>query len=157
MVLLFIFAKRQIMRLSLKNRFVPHIPLAKDAPKPLKQRIDAKLNIVRDITFEPNLLNPITCDSKRSNYKCFDELSILSDPCEGAVFEPFLPFLWRSTETLNYLQLWPMIWKLIQWSDINNYESIEMNSFKYSENLKGWKLWEKILHVNVIFTLYFFF
>ena len=56
------------MRLSLKNRFLPHIPLAKDAPKPLKQRIDAKLNIVRDITFEPNLLNPNDSDSKRSNY-----------------------------------------------------------------------------------------
>lgn len=54
------------MRLSLKNRFVPHIPLAKDAPKPLKQKIDSKLNVVRDITYEPNLLNAFNCESSQS-------------------------------------------------------------------------------------------
>lgn len=89
-VLLFIFAKRQIMRLSLKNRFVPHIPLGKDAPKVLKQRIDSKLNVVRDITFEPNLLNRINSNlTKEPNYqhiyrmKAIDSLSTL----ESAIIE----------------------------------------------------------------------
>ncbi|CAG2100464.1 unnamed protein product [Medioppia subpectinata] len=73
-VLLFIFAKRQIMRLSLKNRFVPHIPLARDAPKVLKQRIDSKLTVVRDITYEPNLLNYLHFESNESKEKNYEHI-----------------------------------------------------------------------------------
>ncbi|CAG2164268.1 unnamed protein product [Oppiella nova] len=73
-VLLFIFAKRQIMRLSLKNRFVPHIPLARDAPKHLKQRIESKLTVVRDITFEPNLLNYLNYESTESKDVDYDHI-----------------------------------------------------------------------------------
>ncbi|XP_054159490.1 protein C1orf43 homolog [Oppia nitens] len=73
-VLLFIFAKRQIMRLSLKNRFVPHIPLARDAPKSMRQRIEAKLNVVRDITFEPNLMNKGDNDTNDAKQPLYDHI-----------------------------------------------------------------------------------
>ncbi|XP_037532874.1 protein C1orf43 homolog [Nematolebias whitei] len=57
-VLLFIFVKRQIMRLAMKSRRGPHVPLGHNAPKELKQLIEAKLSQVQKIHFEPRLLSP---------------------------------------------------------------------------------------------------
>uniref|UniRef100_A0A3B4ZAR6 Uncharacterized protein n=1 Tax=Stegastes partitus TaxID=144197 RepID=A0A3B4ZAR6_9TELE len=57
-VLLFIFVKRQIMRLAMKSRRGPHVPLGHNAPKELRQEIDAKLCLVQKIHFEPRLLSP---------------------------------------------------------------------------------------------------
>ncbi|XP_041845015.1 protein C1orf43 homolog isoform X2 [Melanotaenia boesemani] len=57
-VLLFIFVKRQIMRLAMKSRRGPHAPLGHNAPKELRQEIDAKLSLVQKIHFEPRLLSP---------------------------------------------------------------------------------------------------
>ncbi|XP_074539712.1 protein C1orf43 homolog [Halichoeres trimaculatus] len=56
-VLLFIFVKRQIMRLAMKSRRGPHVPLGHNAPKELRQEIEAKLNLVQKIHFEPRLLS----------------------------------------------------------------------------------------------------
>lgn len=56
-VLLFIFVKRQIMRLAMKSRRGPHVPLGHNAPKELKQQIEAKLSQVQKIHFEPRLLS----------------------------------------------------------------------------------------------------
>ncbi|XP_028984185.1 protein C1orf43 homolog [Betta splendens] len=57
-VLLFIFVKRQIMRFAMKSRRGPHVPLGHNAPRDLRQEIEAKLNLVQKIQFEPRLLSP---------------------------------------------------------------------------------------------------
>ncbi|XP_044065271.1 protein C1orf43 homolog isoform X2 [Siniperca chuatsi] len=57
-VLLFIFVKRQIMRFAMKSRRGPHVPLGHNAPKELRQEIEAKLCLVQKIHFEPRLLSP---------------------------------------------------------------------------------------------------
>lgn len=57
-VLLFIFMKRQIMRFAMKARRGPHVPIGHNAPKELKQQIEAKLCQVQKIHFEPRLLSP---------------------------------------------------------------------------------------------------
>ncbi|XP_042345430.1 LOW QUALITY PROTEIN: protein C1orf43 homolog [Plectropomus leopardus] len=57
-VLLFIFVKRQIMRFAMKSRRGPHVPLGHNAPKELRQKIEAKLSQVQKIHFEPRLLSP---------------------------------------------------------------------------------------------------
>ncbi|XP_008321323.1 uncharacterized protein C1orf43 homolog isoform X2 [Cynoglossus semilaevis] len=57
-VLLFIFVKRQIMRFAMKSRRGPHVPLGHNAPKELRQEIEAKLCQVQKIHFEPCLLSP---------------------------------------------------------------------------------------------------
>ncbi|KAM9782964.1 protein C1orf43 homolog [Neosynchiropus ocellatus] len=57
-VLLFIFVKRQIMRFAMKSRRGPHVPIGHNAPKELKQEIEAKLNHVQKVHFEPRLLSP---------------------------------------------------------------------------------------------------
>ncbi|XP_026225873.1 uncharacterized protein C1orf43 homolog [Anabas testudineus] len=57
-VLLFIFVKRQIMRFAMKSRRGPHVPLGHNAPKELRQEIEAKLSLVQKIHFEPRLLSP---------------------------------------------------------------------------------------------------
>ncbi|XP_029694915.1 protein C1orf43 homolog [Takifugu rubripes] len=63
-VLLFIFVKRQIMRFAMKSRRGPHVPLGHNAPKELRQQIEAKLCHVQKINFEPRLL---TTDDDRLN------------------------------------------------------------------------------------------
>ncbi|XP_061675412.1 protein C1orf43 homolog [Syngnathoides biaculeatus] len=57
-VLLFIFVKRQIMRLAMKSRRGPHVPIGYNAPKELRQEIEAKLCQVQKIHFEPRLMSP---------------------------------------------------------------------------------------------------
>ncbi|XP_049586973.1 protein C1orf43 homolog isoform X1 [Syngnathus scovelli] len=56
-VLLFIFVKRQIMRLAMKSRRGPHAPIGHNAPKELRQKIEAKLCLVQKIHYEPRLLS----------------------------------------------------------------------------------------------------
>ncbi|XP_023117622.1 protein C1orf43 homolog [Amphiprion ocellaris] len=65
-VLLFIFVKRQIMRLAMKSRRGPHVPLGHNAPKERRQEIEAKLCLVQKIHFEPRLLSP---DDDRLNQR----------------------------------------------------------------------------------------
>ncbi|XP_030225525.1 protein C1orf43 homolog isoform X1 [Gadus morhua] len=72
-VLLFILVKRQVMRFAMKTRRGPHVPLGHNAPKDLRQEIDAKLNKVQKIQFEPRLISP---DDERLKYRgqngCYD-------------------------------------------------------------------------------------
>ncbi|XP_034083886.1 protein C1orf43 homolog isoform X2 [Gymnodraco acuticeps] len=56
-VLLFIFVKRQIVRFAMKSRRGPHVPIGHNAPKELRQEIEAKLCQVQKIHFEPRLLS----------------------------------------------------------------------------------------------------
>lgn len=56
-VLIFIFGKRQIMRFALKSRRGPHVPIATDAPKQLRKEIERRFEVVKEIKFEPVLLN----------------------------------------------------------------------------------------------------
>uniref|UniRef100_A0AAY5K5J9 Uncharacterized protein n=1 Tax=Esox lucius TaxID=8010 RepID=A0AAY5K5J9_ESOLU len=56
-VLLFIFVKRQIMRFAMRSRRGPHAPIGHNAPKGLREEIDARLSKVQEICFEPRLLS----------------------------------------------------------------------------------------------------
>ncbi|XP_034747050.1 protein C1orf43 homolog isoform X2 [Etheostoma cragini] len=56
-VLLFIFVKRQIMRFAMRSRRGPHAPIGHNAPKSLREEIDARLSKVQEIRFEPRLLS----------------------------------------------------------------------------------------------------
>uniref|UniRef100_A0A8C7YAR5 Chromosome 1 open reading frame 43 n=1 Tax=Oryzias sinensis TaxID=183150 RepID=A0A8C7YAR5_9TELE len=57
-LLLFVFVKRQVMRLAMKSRRGPHAPIGHNVPKKWKQEIEAKLIQVQKIHFEPRLLSP---------------------------------------------------------------------------------------------------
>ncbi|XP_018321529.1 uncharacterized protein C1orf43 homolog isoform X2 [Agrilus planipennis] len=61
-LLLFIFAKRQIMRFALRSRRGPHVPVGHAAKKSLKQEIERRIDIIPRIVCEPQLLHNI--DSK---------------------------------------------------------------------------------------------
>ncbi|KAL4227670.1 hypothetical protein ACF0H5_013106 [Mactra antiquata] len=56
-ILLFLFAKRQIMRFTLKSRRGPYVSIGSDAPKQLRQEIFRRLDRVPEIKHEPKLLN----------------------------------------------------------------------------------------------------
>uniref|UniRef100_A0A3Q4GJV1 Chromosome 1 open reading frame 43 n=1 Tax=Neolamprologus brichardi TaxID=32507 RepID=A0A3Q4GJV1_NEOBR len=75
-VLLFIFVKRQIMRLAMKSRRGPHVPLGHNAPKELRQEIEAKLNLVQKIHFEPRLLSPDDDRLMQREHNIFNCLSL---------------------------------------------------------------------------------
>ncbi|XP_053963549.1 protein C1orf43 homolog [Anastrepha ludens] len=55
-VMLFIFAKRQIMRFTLRSRRGPHVPIGNDAKKTLRREIERRLDCIQKITQEPRLL-----------------------------------------------------------------------------------------------------
>ncbi|XP_060598345.1 protein C1orf43 homolog, partial [Ruditapes philippinarum] len=57
-VLLFLFAKRQIMRFTLKSRRGPYVSIGSNVPKSLRQEIFRRLDRVPEIKHEPKLLNP---------------------------------------------------------------------------------------------------
>lgn len=56
-ILAFIFAKRQIMRFTMKSLGSPHFVIGMDAPKGLRQEIQRRLERVGKIKYEPVLLN----------------------------------------------------------------------------------------------------
>ncbi|KAF0773237.1 Uncharacterized protein FWK35_00000996 [Aphis craccivora] len=66
-ILLFIFAKRQIMRFALRSRRGPHVPIGHDGKKTLKREIERRIEVVPKIAFEPKLL-PVDQDDDRSKY-----------------------------------------------------------------------------------------
>ncbi|XP_023159975.1 uncharacterized protein C1orf43 homolog [Drosophila hydei] len=55
-VMLFIFAKRQIMRFTLRSRRGPHVPVGNDAKKALRREIERRLDCIQKIAQEPKLL-----------------------------------------------------------------------------------------------------
>ncbi|XP_064475037.1 protein C1orf43 homolog isoform X2 [Ornithodoros turicata] len=56
LLLLFIFAKRQIMRFTLKSKNSPHFPIGYGVSKSLHDEVDRRLLTIKDITYEPVLL-----------------------------------------------------------------------------------------------------
>ncbi|CAG9764403.1 unnamed protein product [Ceutorhynchus assimilis] len=56
-ILLFLFAKRQIMRFTLRSRRGPHVPIGHDGPKTLKREIERRLDAIPRIICEPKLIN----------------------------------------------------------------------------------------------------
>lgn len=56
-ILLFIFAKRQIMRFALRSRRGPHIPVGHGAKKSLKREIHRRIDVIPKIVYEPKLIN----------------------------------------------------------------------------------------------------
>ena len=89
-VLLFIFGKRQIMRFALKSRRGPHVPIASDAPKGLRKEIERRLDVVKDIKLEPQLLSS-TDDSVPVTHphiyrmKAVDALKILENDISASM------------------------------------------------------------------------
>ncbi|KAH8405722.1 hypothetical protein KR215_007424, partial [Drosophila sulfurigaster] len=55
-VMLFIFAKRQIMRFTLRSRRGPHVAVGTDAKKGLRREIERRLDCIQKIAQEPKLL-----------------------------------------------------------------------------------------------------
>ncbi|KAK1795506.1 hypothetical protein P4O66_010658 [Electrophorus voltai] len=92
-VLLFIFVKRQIMRFAMKSRRGPHVPLGHNAPKGLREEIDARLCKVNDIRYEPRLLsveddrlkhrsqNASQCVCERASVVCSEPCVCVSQCC----------------------------------------------------------------------------
>ncbi|KAH8040327.1 hypothetical protein HPB51_010107 [Rhipicephalus microplus] len=64
-LILFIFAKRQIMRFTLKSKHSPHVPIGHGVSK--ANEVDRRLLIIKDIAYEPTLLKPNECLSEHSN------------------------------------------------------------------------------------------
>ncbi|KAK4884736.1 hypothetical protein RN001_001007 [Aquatica leii] len=61
-IILFIFAKRQIMRFALRSRRGPHVPIGHDAKKILRREIERRIDLIPRIICEPQLLH--TADSR---------------------------------------------------------------------------------------------
>ncbi|CAD7089527.1 unnamed protein product [Hermetia illucens] len=55
-VALFIFAKRQIMRFTIRSRRGPHVPVGNDAKKSIRREIERRLDCIQKIAYEPKLL-----------------------------------------------------------------------------------------------------
>ncbi|XP_066249246.1 protein C1orf43 homolog [Euwallacea similis] len=55
-ILLILFAKRQIMRFTLRSRRGPHVPIGHDGPKTLKREIERRLDLIPRIVCEPKLI-----------------------------------------------------------------------------------------------------
>ncbi|ENN72750.1 protein C1orf43 homolog [Dendroctonus ponderosae] len=56
-ILLFLFAKRQIMRFTLRSRRGPHVPIGHDGPKGIKREIERRLDAIPRIICEPRLIS----------------------------------------------------------------------------------------------------
>ncbi|KAF6216117.1 hypothetical protein GE061_000455 [Apolygus lucorum] len=56
-ILLFIFAKRQIMRFALRSRRGPHVPVGHGAKKSLKKEIHRRVDLIPKIVYEPQVIN----------------------------------------------------------------------------------------------------
>ncbi len=54
-IMLFVFAKRQIMRFALRNRRGPHTSVAQGAPKTLRRETDKFLDYIAHIKHEPKV------------------------------------------------------------------------------------------------------
>lgn len=99
-VLLFIFAKRQIMRFALRSRRGPHVPVGHDATKSIKKEIERRLDCIQRIAYEPQLLDDDTSyilqpDSSLPPYyyrlKAVDDIKILEKEIakqDGSVRQP---------------------------------------------------------------------
>jgi len=57
-IMLFIFAKRQIMRFTLRSRRGPHVSVGQGGLKPLRREIDRRLEYANHIRCEPRLCRP---------------------------------------------------------------------------------------------------
>lgn len=100
-VLLFIFAKRQIMRFAIRSRRGPHVPVGHDATKSIKKEIERRLDCIQRIAHEPQLLPDddssyiLQPDSSVPPYyyrlKAVDEIKILEKEItkqDGSVRQP---------------------------------------------------------------------
>lgn len=85
-IILFIFAKRQIMRFTLRSRRGPHVPVGHDAKKSIKKEIERRLDCIQQIAYEPQLIEDDSCyilqpDSHLPPYyyrlKAVDDIKIL--------------------------------------------------------------------------------
>ena len=54
-IMLFIFAKRQIMRFSLRSRRGPHVSVGQGGVKAFRREIDRRLDYASHIKYEPKL------------------------------------------------------------------------------------------------------
>lgn len=56
--ILFIFAKRQIMRFALRSRRGPHVPVGHDVKKSIKKETERRLDCIQQrIAYEPQLIH----------------------------------------------------------------------------------------------------
>merc|ERR1719244_1368209 len=61
-IMLFIFAKRQIMRFTLRSRRGPHVSVGQGGVKQLRREIDRRLDYVNHMRYEPKLGRDESCE-----------------------------------------------------------------------------------------------
>ncbi|XP_055904942.1 protein C1orf43 homolog [Eupeodes corollae] len=100
-IMLFIFAKRQIMRFTLRSRRGPHVPVGNDAKKGIRREIERRLDCIQKIAHEPKLLWDddkyiLKPDQPLPPYyyrmKAVDDIKILEKEiarCDGSVRHPY--------------------------------------------------------------------
>ncbi|XP_011502368.1 PREDICTED: uncharacterized protein C1orf43 homolog [Ceratosolen solmsi marchali] len=79
-LILFIFAKRQIMRFTLRSREGPHIPIGHDTKKSFKKEINRKIQVIPRIQYEPHLdgyIHRINSTCKPASH--FHRLKVVND------------------------------------------------------------------------------
>ena len=68
-IMLFIFAKRQIMRFTLRSRRGPHVSVGQGGVKAFRREIDRRLDYASHIKYEPVLSRPGQADSLPHHYR----------------------------------------------------------------------------------------
>jgi len=89
LVLLFIFAKRQIMRFTLRSRRGPHVPVGHGAPRWLRKEIERRLDLVGRVKYEPRLVpeggsvEPVTPETL-CRMQAMDDIKVLESQLKTA-------------------------------------------------------------------------
>jgi len=80
-IMLFIFAKRQIMRFTIRSRRGPHVSVGQGGVKALRREIDRRLEYASHIRYEPRLGRVGTSDNAAHKYRvaAVDKISELDD------------------------------------------------------------------------------
>merc|ERR1712179_544307 len=80
-IMLFIFAKRQIMRFAIRSRRGPHVSVGQGGVKALRREIDRRLEYASHIRYEPRLGRVGTSDNAAHKYRvaAVDKISELDD------------------------------------------------------------------------------
>ena len=80
-IMLFIFAKRQIMRFTLRSRRGPHLSVGQGGVKAFRREIDRRLDYASHIKYEPKLCRKGISESVAHHYRMLavDKIAELDD------------------------------------------------------------------------------
>ncbi|BFY98501.1 hypothetical protein BsWGS_01541 [Bradybaena similaris] len=130
-ILLFLLAKRHIMRVALRSARKPHVSIGTDAPKVLRQKIHQYLEMTERICHEPALLSEQVQNTAHSTdnhyYYRMKALDTFSNAAIGskdtAIIEKFAraytharhsPAVFGENEFIKYMELLDKLIRLIK-------------------------------------------